>query len=150
MSSVMNCHKCGLKIRFKNQAHYGLHFACFSEWFRVKEVVEFVSVQRRSSSSDTINNYSPQNTSFFHGKFKKYSADLAGSSYIVKMRQADAEELPEVEYLCNQIAKFIGIPVADFFFIDFYGDKAFVTRNFIMPILSPKDLQHIYHFRSDD
>jgi hypothetical protein len=96
-----------------------------------------------------MNNPVPQNDSFFHGKFKKYSAELHGTSYILKMRQKDAPQLPEVEYLCNQIGKYLGIAVAEFYYITFYGEKVFVTKNFIKPG-APVDLQHIYHFRKDE
>jgi hypothetical protein len=145
----MNCLKCRLQINHPSSAHYGLHLDCFMEWFKASKTAEFVSLQRRSSTSDQSANQTPQNTSFFHGKFKKYSADLDGQSYILKMRQDEAPELPEVEYLCNQIGKLLSVSVAEFYFIDFNGDRTFVTKNFIKPG-SPTDLQHIYHFRSDD
>lgn len=145
----MNCLKCQLQIDDPSSAHYGLHATCFTEWFNTPSSAEFISLQRRSSASDQTANLSPQNTSFFHGKFKKYSADLNGDSYILKMRQDEAPELPEVEYLCNQIGKLLGVPVAEFYFIDFNGDRTFVTKNFIKPG-APIDLQHIYHFRADD
>lgn len=145
----MNCLKCQLPINPPTSAHYGLHPACFNEWFKVATTAEFVSLQRRSSTSDQSANQTPQNTSFFHGKFKKYSADLDGHSYILKMRQDEAPELPEVEYLCNQIGKLLSVAVAEFYFIDFNGDRTFVTKNFIKHG-TPTDLQHIYHFRSDD
>ena len=145
----MNCLKCRLQIDHPNLAHYGLHLDCFTAWFKAPITAEFVSLQRRSSTSDQSANQPPQNNSFFHGKFKKYSADLDGQSYILKMRQDDAPELPEVEYLCNQIGKLLGVSVAEFYFIDFNGDRTFVTKNFIKPG-APTDLQHIYHFRPDD
>lgn len=145
----MNCLKCRLQIDHPSSAHYGLHPDCFTEWFKAPKTAEFVSLQRRSSTSEQSANQTPQNTSFFHGKFKKYSADLDGQSYILKMRQDEAPELPEVEYLCNQIGKLLGVSVAEFYFIDFHGDRTFVTKNFIKPG-APIDLQHIYHFRSGD
>jgi HipA-like C-terminal domain len=145
----MNCLKCRLQIDHPHLAHYGLHPDCFIAWFKASITAEFVSLQRRSSTSDQSANQLSQNTSFFHGKFKKYSADLDGQSYILKMRQDDAPELPEVEYLCNQIGKLLGVSVAEFYFIDFNGDRTFVTKNFIKPG-APTDLQHIYHFRADD
>lgn len=147
----MSCLKCQTIIIDPNIAHYGLHPECFTEWFNAPNGTEFISLQRKhtSSTSNQSPNLSPQNTSFFHGKFKKYSADLNGSSYILKMRQGDAPELPEVEYLCNQIGKTLSIPVAEFYYIDFNGEKTFVTKNFIRPG-APTDLQHIYHFRPDD
>jgi len=146
----MQCLKCLKEIESSTTEHYGLHPECFQEWFNVAETEKFTWLQRRHSSSlENPNSHSKQNNSFFHGKFKKYSASLAGNSYILKMRQDDAPELPEVEYLCNQIGKELSIPVAEFYYIDFYGDKTFVTKNFIKQD-SPIDLQHIYHFRPDE
>ncbi len=139
----MNCLKCLLPISSGN-SHYGLHLTCFTTWFDVSGRPEFLSLTRRHSSGIS----EPQNTSFFHGRFKKYSAELAGVSYILKMRETEAPELPEVEYLCNQIGKFLGVPVAEFFIVSFEGDRVFVTKNFIKPGL-PTDLQHIHHFRAD-
>jgi len=145
----MNCLKCRLQINNPDSSCYGLHSNCFTDWFKTSDLEKFVSLQRRSSSSNNSSSHTVQNTSFFHGKFKKYSAELGEQSFILKMRQDDAPELPEVEYLCNQIGKTLGVPVAEFFFIDFNGDKTFVTKNFIKQG-SPTDLQHIYHFRADD
>lgn len=145
----MNCLKCRLQIDHPTSAHYGLHPECFTEWFNAPKTAEFISLQRRSNTSDQLGNYTSQNTSFFHGTFKKYSADLNGQSYILKMRQDEAPELPEVEYLCNRIGKLLGISVAEFYYIDFNGDRTFVTKNFIKPG-APSDLQHIYHFNSDN
>ena len=62
------------------------------------------------------------------------------------MRQIDAPELPEVEFLCNQIATELMVPVPNFYLIKFEGDLVFVTENF-MHHSKPMDLQHIYHFR---
>lgn len=137
-----------IAIKKPNEAHYGLHFQCVKDWFNTPDLTEFISLQRKSSSSDQLTDVTPLNTSFFHGKFKKYSATLNGESYLLKMRQKEAPELPEVEYLCNQIGKLLGIPVAEFYFIDFNNDRTFVTKNFINPG-TPTDLQHIYHSRAD-
>ena len=146
----MICLKCLLQIEDPNSAHYGLHPECFISLFNAPSLGNFISLQRRyGTTSDKPANHTPQNTSFFHGKFKKYSAELNGISYILKMRQDDALELPEVEYVCNQIGRLSGVPVAEFYFIDFHGDRTFVTKNFIKPG-APTDLQHIYHFRPDD
>jgi hypothetical protein len=144
----MICLKCQKPILRPQIAHYGLHPDCFTLWFATPDLAEFVSLQRRSSGSEDTK-LSSQNTSFFHGKFKKYSAELNGESYIFKMRQADAPELPEVEYLSNQIGKLLGIPVAEFYYISFNEEKIFVTKNFIKQG-TPTDLQHMYHFRPDD
>lgn len=109
----MNCLKCQLPISSPEHAHYGLHHNCFTTWFNCQNLTDFVSLQKRASTSDLTQNFTAQNTSFFHGKFKKYSAELDGQSYILKMRQTEAPELPEVEYLCNQIGRALGVPVAD-------------------------------------
>ena len=146
----MQCLKCLKEIEDSISEYYGLHSRCFTEWFNVTETEQFSGLQRQHSpSSENLGSNTKQNSSFFHGQFKKYSASLAGHSYILKMRQDDAPELPEVEYLCNQIGRELSIPVAEFYYIDFYGDKTFVTKNFIKQD-SPIDLQHIYHFRSDE
>ncbi len=147
----MKCLKCLLPLSL-SAGPYGLHSECFVAWFKAEDNARFISLTRRSSHSyDGVSKSAPQNTSFFHGKFKKYSAELDGGSYILKMREADAPELPEVEYLCNQIGKLFEIPVAEFYIINFdehQEDKVFVTKNFIRPN-TPTDLQHIYHFRSN-
>ncbi len=144
----MQCLKCLTSLDPKF-ACYGLHPECFSEWFSAPHTAEFASLQRRSSASDQSVHLAPQNTSFYHGKFKKYSAELNGQSYILKMRQNEAPEIPEVEYLCNQMGKSLNIPVAEFYFINFNDDPTFVTKSFINPN-APTDLQPIYRFRSDD
>lgn len=145
----MICLKCSENGEHADM-HYGLHLSCFKEWFNVTDALEFESLQRRASSSEVDAPHAPANTSFFHGKFKKYSAELGSHSYILKMRQAGVEELPEVEYLCNQIARQLSVPIAEFYYIDFHGERTFVTKNFIASGTKPIDLQHIYHFRADD
>lgn len=147
----MDCLKCLTQIE-PNTSHYGLHNECFTTWFNAPVTAEFISLARKSGgTSDKTISQSPQNNSFFQGKFKKYSAELNGNSYILKMRQTtETPELPEVEYLCNQIGHSLGIPVAEFYFIDFNEDRVFVTKNFILPNAAPTDLQHIHYFRSDD
>ena len=146
----MLCLKCNTELETKT-AHYGLHPVCFTAWFKCPTINEFASLTRRSSSStsNAKDNLSPQNNSFFQGKFKKYSAELAGQSYILKMREVEAPELPEVEYVCNQIGKLLEIPAAEFYLIHFNDELVFVTKNFIRPG-APTDLQHIYHYRDDD
>lgn len=141
----MKCLKCCLLIK-SGVTHYGLHPECFSRWFNARSDASFLSLARKANHSSDL---STQNTSFFHGKFKKYSAELEDCSYILKMREPEAPELPEVEYLCNQIGRMLEIPVADFYLIHFNEENVFVTKNFIKPTM-PTDLQHIYHFRAGD
>lgn len=146
---MKTCLKCLLPIE-PDVYHYGLHNQCFEAWFKAPITAQFTTLTRRNSYSyNATAKRSPQNTSFFHGKFKKYSAELENHSYILKMRETEAPELPEVEYLCNQIGSLLEIPVADFYIINFEEDIVFVTKNFIKPT-TPIDLQHIYHFRADE
>lgn len=146
----MHCLKCQLPIAPKN-IHYGLHNECFTAWFKAPATAEFLSLLRKSGgTTDPSTGQSSQYNSFFQGKFKKYSAELNDNSYILKMRQTiETPELPEVEYLCNQIGQSLGIPVAEFYIIDFNDDRVFVTKNFIHPQSAPVDLRHIYHYSID-
>ncbi len=148
----MICLKCEQKIGNGN-SKYGLHIDCYTSWFKVGASEDFVSLAQRSSESTDPekSNVSQENTSFFHGKFKKYSADLATESYIIKMREEkEAPELPEVEYVCNQIARVLGLPIPEFYYIDFYDQRVFVTKVFIKKNSGSVNLEHIYKFRPDD
>lgn len=140
----MNCLKCFLPL--ESFERYGLHQECFASWFNVSGDVKFKNLARKSAVSNNIIDFTdPNNTSFFHGKFKKYAATLGDVPYILKMKETDVPELPQVEYLCNQIGELLEIPTAEFFIIRFEGEMVFVTKNFIHPV-TPTDLQHIYHF----
>lgn len=145
----MKCFKCHQEII--GTVKFGLHEKCFVDWFKTDPRNEFRSLQQRSAASrDPKAIESSTNTSFYHGKFKKYSADLDTDSYILKMREPnEAPELPEVEYLCNQIAELLGVPVPDFFYIDFFGENVFVTKVFIKKVSANANLEHIYKFRPD-
>jgi len=117
------------------------------KWFSLKELEEFSSIARRSNSNkETGTSLSKESwgASFFIGKFRKYSALLAGKSYILKVKDDEAPELPEVEYLCNQIAKETKILIPDFYFIQFSGVGTFGTLNFVRKGTNV-DLTHIHH-----
>lgn len=133
-----------------NDVHYGMHPSCFAKWFHVEENAEFTSLQNISTSSSSGRDLTPQNNSFFQGKFKKYSADLQGEEYLLKMRQSEAPELPDVEYLCNQIAQACSIDIAaPFYLIELNDERVFVVKNFVQSEAG-EELQHIYQFRLDD
>ena len=68
------CYKCNLMINPKD-FWYGVHKACFLKWFELPTLEEFQDVAAKywhkgSDSSRAIN------STFFHGKFRKYSALL--------------------------------------------------------------------------
>jgi hypothetical protein len=140
------CLKCLGTI--EGGAHYGLHPSCFRAWFEVEGLPEFTSLVLKQSSKGEEPSNDSRNSSFFHGQYKKYSAELNGRSYILKVRQASAPELPELEFLCNQIAELVGLPVAKYYMLEMMGDRAFVTRNFI-DRSEHASLSHIYTYFAD-
>ena len=146
----MKCLKCFQDLT--GATKYGLHEKCFIGWFKTDSKNEFLSLTQRSATSrDPEAKESANNTSFYHGKFKKYSANLGQENFILKMRESkEAPELPEVEYLCNQIAALLGLPIPEFFYIDFFSDKVFVTKVFIKKNAGNANLEHIYKFRPDE
>lgn len=146
----MKCLKCFQNLN--GSVKYGLHEKCFVGWFKTDPKNEFLSLtQRAATSRDPEAKETANNTSFYHGKFKKYSAELGPESFILKMRESkEAPELPEVEYLCNQIAALLGLPIPEFFYIDFFSDKVFVTKVFIKKNAGNANLEHIYKFRPDE
>lgn len=89
--------------------------------------------------------------SFFHGNFKKYTAALGHHNYILKVCDPSvAPELPEVEFVSNQIGAALKLPVAWFTRLDLFGSRTFVTRNFITVTHEAVNLIHIYHYLTSD
>ncbi len=143
----MVCLKCK-EILEPSDAIYGLHEKCFTKWFSLPTAVEFQDLDRKATSKDPAekNTLTNLNSSFFHGKFKKYSALLNGESYILKVREPEYPELPDVEYVCNQIGKLLEIPVPSFYLIEFHEARTFVTKNFVRAGSSMMNLTHIFHY----
>ncbi len=140
------CFKCSNSIE-KKAAIHGLHEDCFRTWFNlnISDSSDFQDIVLRRDQEDSklIN---PIHTSFFQGKFKKYSAALNNHRYILKVHDKDYPELPGVEYLSNQIAQKLGIIVPNFYLICFLNEvDAFVVHNF-MEDYHPGNLIHLYHF----
>lgn len=145
------CLKC-LKESSGSQTHFGLHHHCFLAWFGLSELADFTGIARKNENkappepgNETLKQ---DNSSFFQGRFTKYSATLAGASYILKVTEADAPELPDVEYLSNQIAEQLSIPVAKYYCIDYLGKRTFVTKNFVDKKTN-SNLVHIYHYQKE-
>jgi len=140
------CYKCKLEILDKD-LKYGLHNGCFREWFGLDQPEDFKNVVSKTSSERSGEEFSSINTSFFLGKFRKYSAELGLHSYILKVQESEYSELPFIEYICNRIGKELELNISDFFIIDF-GDSpvpTFVSRNFIKKERR-ENLLHIYRF----
>lgn len=148
----MKCLKCSKVIT--DEPVYGLHVECFQTWFKLPVVDQFTDIERKSAASkDPDKDTEPSkhelnslNSSFFHGKFKKYSALLNGESYILKVKDDDYPELPDVEYVCNQLAEALDIPVAQFYLIEFHELRTFVTKNFVRSTSALSNLNHLYHY----
>jgi hypothetical protein len=153
MRKDMVCYKCGQVIGNQEQIRHGLHKKCFMEWFALGQDVDFKNLTIKSAIS-----FEPKKedylasmaSSFFQGKFKKYSAVLDEKRYILKVKDDKFPELPGTEFLCNNIAIFFGIDVPKFYFIRLENTlEAFVSKNF-MHDFGSADLTHIYHFVQKD
>ena len=163
----MKCLKCQKTIEFGGL--YGLHANCFVEWFELTESLEFNSLDPKKtiSYSSDIKNIKD---SFYHGRYRKYSAQLGGQQYILKVQETKYPELSAVEYLCNKIASLLNINVPKYYLIK-YQEKnqqkivhaqstdvknnipkekhqsrlmTFVTRNFMQDYVGT--LNHIYKY----
>ncbi|MCK4912285.1 MAG: HipA domain-containing protein [Candidatus Omnitrophica bacterium] len=145
----MTCYRCGEVIESEDKIIHGLHEKCFVEWFALEGDENFKDVTIKSAISadpKEEDHSAGMASSFFQGKFKKYSAELNGKKYILKVKDDKFPELPGVEFLCNNIAVFFGINVPKFYFIKFENSlETFVSKNF-MPDFGTADLVHIYHF----
>lgn len=142
---MVQCLRCR---QFLKEPVHGFHAECFYDEFGLSSQValtDFSDVAIKSNAPHSGRS-PPINTSFFHGKFKKYTAKLGDRSYILKVMNKDYPELPHVEHLSNQIAKALGVKTPTFHFIRFMNEvEAFVVRNF-MDHYVPGNLIHIYHF----
>jgi len=157
MEAQKICYKCLHPIKDPEAELHGLHSACFREWFSLQDDVDFsdVVIKNASSSSPLPGKRSPDrfekmNKSFFHGRYKKYSAELSGQSYILKVQDSRFPALPATEYLCNQIARSLKINIPEFYYIRFQGTTdTFVSRNFMSEHRS-STLSHIYIYLKGD
>lgn len=132
------CCKCR-KSLIGEKDWYGLHRNCFKEWFNLKTLEKFLNIANRSPSQKI-------NSSFFHGKFRKYSSQLGKANYILKVGQKEYPELPAMEFLCNQIYENLNIKVSPYFLVRFPEEQfCFVTKNFMSELMA-STLVHIYHF----
>lgn len=145
----MNCYKCRKKIVGKDAVKHGLHLTCFMEWFGLTSDMDFLNLiikQFSSREPDLDNDFKDVNSSFFHGKFKKYSAVLNDVSYILKVEDKGFVDLPAAEFLSNNIAENLRLLIPQFYFIRLENDiDAFVSRNF-MRSYGTANLEHLYHF----
>lgn len=137
---MQTCFKCGKILEKSIFPRHGLHPKCFKEWFQLADEQEDFKDLNPHSNQQPL-----QNTTFFHGKYKKYSASLAHKEYILKFSD-EFPELAKAEYLCNQIGKLLGLNIPQSYLISFLNRQdCFLTYNF-MQDYKGSDLKHIYHF----
>ncbi len=84
--------------------------------------------------------------SFFHGAFKKYSTAVENKRFILKVQERKYPDLPIIEFLCNVMARDLGLDVPDFYYV-LLNNKlpTFVTRN-ILDFHDKSNLVHIWHY----
>lgn len=149
----MNCLKCKTPIVREVDSTHGYHADCFAAEFSTEITSNFTHLVERRAQSAPKNlgdDFKHFNESFFHGKFRKYSAALGPANYILKMQQAECPELPAVEYLSNQLARLVNISVPDNHLILYSNvQPTFVSRN-ILDNASAATLDHIYKFLPED
>lgn len=139
-----SCCLCHKPLFNEEEPWYGLHKICFKKCFALHEVSEFLDLAARSQSQAAQENQGI-NISFFNGSYRKYSARLGDSSYILKVQQKEYPELPATEFLCNQIFESLNISIPDYYLVRFPEDEfCFVTKNFMSGLIA-SDLVHIYH-----
>ncbi len=147
----MNCLKCNNTIA--ELPVHGFHNRCFAIEFKVtpSRNTNFSKIYEQTANSAAPRTQNDPafrrfNSSFFHGKYRKYSASLEDRNYILKLGQQDCVELPIIEFICNQLARKLGLEIPDFHLIRFENAHfAFVSRNF-MDGLGTATSDHIYKF----
>lgn len=142
---MKTCYFCYKSLEEKPFVH-GMHEACFQQCFELKDSQSrFCDLYIKHQNDSSIQ---PNNTSFFHGKFEKYSATLEGKSYILKLSK-DYPELPLIEFICNQIGEALGFDIPAYYLCDLTLNRpCFVTYNF-MQDYPGGNLEHIYHYLSE-
>lgn len=139
-----SCCKCAAELTV-DKSWYGLHQNCFEKWFNLPSATQFLDLVARSQSQAPQEDLAA-NISFFNGAYRKYSARLGETHFILKVQQSDYPELPATEFLCNQIYESLKIDVPNYYLVRFPEDQfCFVTRNFMSGLFAA-DLVHIYHY----
>ena len=162
----MRCFKCQTII--KGESVYGLHVNCFLEWFGLTELEEFSNIDPKKSTRYSSDHSRIEKTtdSFYHGRYRKYSAKLGSIQYILKVQEPQYPDLPATEYVCNRIASLLGLNVPEYYLIRYRGATeidqvqsinekesqkkheqepiTFITRNFMQDYVGT--LNHIYKY----
>ena len=151
----MICLKC--RKPFQKQNIYGLHTACYKNWFDLSDISKFShSDPKKQEMSGSPLDIQKTNDTFYHGQYLKYSAQLNEVKYILKVQQDKYPDMPGMEYTCNKIASLLDIKVPQYYLIKFQEESGqnlkkklktaltFVIKNFMQNRTGT--LNHIYKF----
>ena len=160
----MKCLYCQKPI--KSQSFYGLHKPCYLKCFNLPDILEFSNLDPKTQDSAPDHHIKKTKGSFYHGQYRKYSARLGSTAYILKVQEEKSPDLPETEYVCNSIASLLNLDVPEYYLIRYQDDThseiphkkspeqkektnqarmTFVTRNFMQDYKGAA-LHHIYKF----
>ena len=162
----LHCHKTVETIEAQNS--YGLHKDCFLKDFKLTDPLKFSNLDpKKPDSFSGYPHIKKIKDSFYHGRYRKYSASLGATKYILKIQEKNFPDLPATEYLCNEIASLLGLRVPEYHLIKYKmeddpknssqgqiknekrhkntGSMTFVVRNF-MQNYKGGTLHHIYKF----
>ena len=166
----LSCRKTVETIEARN--FYGLHRDCFLKDFKLTDPLKFSDLDPKKPDSFSGHSHIEEiKDSFYHGLYRKYSARLGATRYILKVQEKKCPDLPATEYVCNEIASLLGLNVPEYHLIKYKGEDdlknasqeqiknekqynnkksttgsmTFVVRNF-MQDYKGGTLHHIYKF----
>ncbi len=117
------------------KSRYGFHEGCFLLEFNLDELSDFTGwyITKTDKAKDS---FSPKPCignldATYHGAFRKYSAQLGKKYYIIKLNEPGTyNELVEVEYLTNTLAKAFGLKIPNFHIMKRKDRPAFLSEDF--------------------
>ena len=170
---MKKCLKC--RKALTGWSFYGLHGDCYRDWFKDPGMKGFEQWDLKKSGFSAFSDKSFKRedfpvesldtpSTFYHGRYRKYSAQIGSEKYILKVQEKKFPALPEMEYICNKIADFLDLNPAKYYLIclseinqipekeskkllkdsSSLTKKVFVTKNFMQDLTG--SLQHIYKF----
>lgn len=123
----MNCLYC--RNPLKTQNFYGLHKPCYLKCFKLADTLEFSNLDPKKQDSIPDSYIKKTKDSFYHGRYRKYSAHLGSTTYILKVQEEKFPDLPAIEYVCNNIASFLHLDIPEYCLIR-YQDKSYLETSY--------------------
>ncbi|MCY4513210.1 MAG: HipA domain-containing protein, partial [Bdellovibrionales bacterium] len=167
----MKCLHCRKTVEIIEARDFcGLHKVCFLKNFKLTDSLKFSNLDpKKPDSSSGYSHIKKTKDSFYHGRYRKYSAYLGATRYILKIQEEKFPDLPAIEYVCNKIASLLNLSVPEYHLIKYkvedetkhniqeqikneslynksnIGSMTFIVRNF-MQDYKGGTLHHIYKF----